>query len=266
MGIPLLEGRFFSDHDDADAPPVLIVNRTMARMYWPGESAVGKRISFDDTPKEKDWFRVVGVVGDVKDEPNQAAAHPAFWWPLTQIPWAFGEMSVAVRSGTEPAAAVSELREAVRGLNPSLAVADLRWMEQIAEASVARERFALFLVGLFAVLALALAAIGVYGVTSYSVSQRMPEFGMRMALGARPGDLMGMILGQGIRLAVVGSAAGCAVALARLLSNLLYGVGGADPVTYAVVALLAPASAAVACYPAARRATGADPMRSLRAE
>jgi ABC-type antimicrobial peptide transport system permease subunit len=229
---------------------------------------VGRRISFDDHPKEKDWFRIVGVVGDVKDEPNQAAAHPAFWWPVTQLPWNLSEMSVAVRSDAEPAAAVSQLRQTVRGLNPSLAVGEIRWMEQIADASVSRERFALFLVGLFAALALVLAAIGVYGVTSYSVSQRMPEFGMRMALGAKPGDLMRMILGQGVRLAVAGSAVGllCAVALARLLGGLLYGVGRVDPVTYVAVALLAPVSAAAACYLPARRAVGADPMRALRSE
>jgi predicted permease len=268
MGIPLVEGRFFTDHDDENAPSVLIVNRTMAQMYWPGESAVGKRISFDDHPKEKDWFRIVGVVGDVKDEPNQSAAHPAFWWPVSQLPWPVRQMSVAVRTGSDPPAAVAQVRQAVHGLNPSLAVAQVRWMSEIADGGVARERFALFLVGLFAVLALALAAIGVYGVTSYSVSQRMPEFGMRMALGARPGDLMRMILRQGVALAVAGSAAGllCAVVLSRLLANLLYGVGGADPLTYAAVALLAPASAAAACYLPARRATGADPMRSLRAE
>jgi putative ABC transport system permease protein len=204
----------------------------------------------------------------VKDEPNQAAAHPAFWWPLTQLPWNMAEMSVAVWSDAAPGAAVAHLRQAVRGLNPSLAVADVRWMAQIADASVADERFALFLVGLFAALALALAAIGVYGVTSYSVNRRMPEFGLRMALGAKPGDLVRMILGQGVRLAAVGSLLGLigAVALARLLGNLLYGVAGVDPVTYATVALVAPLSAAAACYLPARRATGGDPVRSLRAE
>jgi predicted permease len=268
MGIPLIEGRFFTDRDDQDAPKALIVNQTMAHMYWPGDTAVGKRITFDDHPKEADWFRIVGVVGDVKDQPGDAAAHPGFWWPLTQLPWAFGELSVVVRSDGDPAAVVAQLREAVRGRDASLALADLRWMAQIADASVAGERFALFLVGLFALLALALAAIGVYGVTSYSVNQRMPEFGMRMALGARPADLVRMVLGDGVKMAAAGSAAGlvCAAVFARLLGNLLYGVAGTDPVTYAVVALLAPASAAMACYLPARRATETDPMQSLRAE
>jgi putative ABC transport system permease protein len=268
MGIPLVAGRFFDEHDEPLAPSVLIVNQRFAQMYFPGESAVGKRISFNDHPKEDEWFRIVGIVGDVKDEPNDAVAHPAFWWPASQLPWQITEVSIAVRSGGAEAAAVTQLRQAVRSLDSGLAVAEIRWMRQITDASVSGERFALFLVGLFAALALALASIGVYGVTSYSVSQRLPEFGMRMALGARPADLMRMILSHGVKLAAAGSAAGLvgAIVLTRLLGNLLYGVGGTDPATYAAVALLAPASAALACWIPARRATAADPMSTLRAE
>jgi ABC-type antimicrobial peptide transport system permease subunit len=156
----------------------------------------------------------------------------------------------------------------VRQLNPDLAIADLRFMDQIADAAFSSQRFALFLVTLFAALALALATFGMYGVISYSVNRRMGEFGLRMALGARPWDLMRLIVGQGVALAAVGAVLGvaCALALGHLLSNLLYGVHAADPVTLAGVALLALTTATIACYLPARRATSADPLRSLRSE
>jgi ABC-type antimicrobial peptide transport system permease subunit len=240
----------------------------MAKRYWPGENAVGKRISFDDHPKEKDWLQIVGVVGDVKDSPDSSAAHPAFWWPLPQMPFTIAEMSVAIRSNSDPSALVNQLRVTLRQLDPGLAIADLRSLEQIADASVSSQRFALFLIGMFAALALLLATIGIYGVIAYSVNQRMHEFGMRMALGARPWDLVRLIVGQGLRLSIVGAAVGllCAAGLARLLGSLLYGISGRDPVTFGAVALLALTTTALACYLPARRATNADPMHTLRSE
>ena len=152
--------------------------------------------------QEKDWLQIVGVVGDVKDRPDSKEAQPAFWWPLAQVP--FRDTSVAVRSNSDPALLANQVRLAVRQIDPGLAVADLRLMNDVANAAVASHRFTLFLVGLFAALALVLATIGIYGVISYSVNQRMQEFGMRMALGARPWDLMRMILGQGLRLVGIG--------------------------------------------------------------
>jgi predicted permease len=266
LGIPLLSGRFITAHDDKDAPSVIVVNESMAKRYWPGEDAIGKRITFRSRPKEKDWIQIIGVVADVKDQPDSTSVRPAFWIPHPQQPEK--NMFVAVRSSSDPALLANQFRLAVRQLDPELAIADLRLMNQIADAAVSSQRFALALVGLFAALALALATIGIYGVISYSVNQRMHEFGLRMALGARPWDLMRLIVGQGLRLSIVGAAIGllCAAGLTRLLGSLLYGVGGRDPVTFAAVALLALTTTTFACYLPARRAADADPMRSLRSE
>ncbi len=268
LGIPLLQGRFFTDHDQANAPQVLIINETMARLYWPGESAMGKRITFRDKPAGKDWIQVVGIVGDVRDHPDSASGHPAFWWPTGQAPFPLADMAVVLRSPSNPGEHAAQLRAAVRQIDSGLAVADLKVMNDITSEAVSRQRFALFLVALFAGLALLLATIGIYGVISYSVNQRMHEFGMRMALGARPWDLMRLILVEGARLSVSGAAIGLLLAavFARLLGNMLYGVSGADPMTFAGVAVIAMATAMLACYVPARRATQADPMHSLRSE
>jgi len=268
MGIPLVRGRFFRDGDTVKAPPVLIINQSMARRYWPGEDAVGKRISFDDHPKDSDWCTVVGVVGDVKDRPDSPGAENAFWFALGQTPVFVNQMAVSVRGIAEPSALAGELREAVRELDPTLAVAELHAMDDITDANVSTPRFALFLVALFAGLAAVLAAIGIYGVISYAVSQRTQEFGLRMALGANAGDVLGLVLRQGVRLALIGVAAGLvgALLLGRVLHSLLYEVSPADPATYVLVAVSATAIAAVACYVPARRATTVDPARTLRAE
>jgi predicted permease len=266
LGIPLLAGRFFTGHDDKDAPTAIIVNDTMAKRYWPGEDAIGKRICFRSQPREKDWFHVVGVTGDVRDQADSGPPRPAFWFPYAQQP--DRGMALALRFTSDPTAAANRLRRELHQLDPELAVADLRFMTQIADESVSTRRFALFLVGLFAALALLLAAIGMYGVISYSVNQRMHEFGMRMALGARPGDLLRLIVGQGMKLSIFGAVIGLlsAAALAKLLGSMLYGIAGTDPVTFAAVALLALATAALACYLPARRATKTSPMHLLRAE
>ena len=268
MGIPLIRGRFFSADDKIDARLALIVNESMARRYWPNEDALGKRITFDDAPKEKDWMTIVGIVGDVKDKPDSRAAEMALWWPITQTPVSINTMSIAVRGSSDPALLVNGLREAVRGMDPSLAVADIRAMDQIADANVSTPRFALFLVALFAGLALTLAAIGMYGAISYSVSQRTHEFGLRMALGAKQWDVQRLVLRQGVRLALFGVLLGLAGALAlgRVLWSLLYEVSVVDPLTFTSVTIVAIVIAALACYLPAHRATAADPMRALRSE
>jgi predicted permease len=266
LGIPLRDGRFFDARDTAKGPFVLIVNETMARRYWPGEQAVGKRITFRGMPKESDWMRIVGVVGDIRDDPGSNSVRPAFWLPLSQE--TDRALSVAVRATSDPGPLARQLRESVARLDPDLAVSDLRFMTQVAEESVATQRFVLFLVGLFGAIALILAAIGIYGVISYSVSRRMPEFGMRMALGATGRDLTYLILGQSARLALIGMAAGLlfAASSVQVLESLLYEVRGLDPVTFLSVAILILATATLASAHPARRAAKADPMTSLRAE
>jgi predicted permease len=266
LGIPLLKGRFFNDRDSDGAEVALIVNETMAKRYWPGEDAVGKRITYADHPQDKDWWRIVGVVADVKDRPDSETAKPAFWWTQTQQP--FRNLSVVLNSNAGSNAAISQLRQTMHGLDPDLAIDEVRFMNQITDASVADHRFALFLVGLFAGLALILATIGMYGVISYNVNQRMSEFGIRMALGAKPRNLIGLVVGQGMKLGVIGAAIGLLLAagLSRLLGSLLYEVSGRDMITFVTVALLALITTAAACYIPARRAAGVDPMRSLGSE
>lgn len=266
LGIPLLQGRFFTPGDDQKATSVIIVNQVMANRYWPGEDAIGKRISFDDHPTEKDWLTIAGVVQDIKDQPDSSTAHPAFWWPIAQGP--SGEMCVAVRSSSDPATIAGQLRQSVRQLDSRLAIGDQQLMNNVFDAAVSSQRFALFLVGLFAVLAMVLATVGVYGVISYSVNQRMHEFGVRMALGARPSGLIRLILTQGLSLSVSGAAIGLVLAfgLGRVMAALLYGIGVRDPLTFAAVGLLMLLTTTVACYIPARRASYADPTQSLRAE
>ncbi len=269
LGIPLLRGRFFDAHDNKNGASALIINQSMARRYWPGEEALGKRLSFDDHPKEKDWLTIVGIVGDVKDTPASNGAEPAFWWPLLQQPGPLSDgASIAMRGEGDETLLANQLRAAVHRLDPDLAVAEVHTMDKIADRSYSAARFALFLVGLFATLALTLAAIGTYGVISYAVNRRNHEFGVRMALGARAGDVVASVLSEGMKLALAGVVAGavCGLAFGRLLGSLLYQVSAKDPLSIAIACLVALAASAVACYVPARRATRCDPMNALRAE
>jgi predicted permease len=268
LGVPLISGRFFEGYDTANSRKVLIINQRMARLYWGRDNPVGHRLSFDDHPKDSDWVTIVGVVGDVKDAPNNAAAEPAFWWPLGQAWSVFSEMSIVIRSNGDVGLLTGELRRAVRQMDPSIAVADIRLLNTVASASFSAPRFALFLIMLFAALALALAAVGTYGVISYSVSQRSREFGVRIALGAQPRDVLGMVLAEGMQLAFWGILAGVAAGavLSRVLDSLLYQVASVDVLTLLAVALTVLAIAALACWIPARRATHTEPVVALRAD
>ncbi len=267
MGIPLLGGRFFTEADKKDAPRALIINHAMAERYWPHEDVIGKRISFEDVPKkDSDWMTVVGVVGDVKDQPNSPGAEPAFWWSEFQA--SEPDMSIAIRTASDPRQVADGLRDAVHRLDPALAVADVKLMDSVADTSISTPRFTFVLVGLFAALAILLAAIGAYGVIAYTVSQRTREFGLRVALGAQRGDLLRMVLAQSAKLAVSGTILGVilALSLGRVVQNLIYGVSPADPVILSTVVLLVLSVALIASYVPARRAARSDPMVSLRAE
>jgi predicted permease len=270
LGTPLVRGRFFKESDNADAPSVLIINQAMASRYWPGEDVVGRRLTFADNPKDKDWMTIVGVVGDVKDRPDSLAAEPAFWWPFSQNPNGFGVngLSLVLRTAGDPRQLADALRNEVNRLDPSLPVAEVRPMDEVADQSIATPRLAFSLIGLFAGVAIVLAAIGTYGVVSYSVSQRIPEFGLRLALGAPPADLLRMVLIQAGRLALAGAVIGLIVALilARVLRSLVYNVSPADPLTFVSVLSIVVFIALLACYLPARRAARANPMVALRAD
>jgi predicted permease len=266
-GIPLLAGRFFTEADKEYAPFALIINRAMAERYWPHEDVLGKRITFQDAPKkDSDWMTVVGVVGDVKDQPNSPGAEPAFWWSEFQAPQS--DMSVAIRTNTDPRQVADGLRDAVHRLDPALAVAVVNLMDSVVDTSISTPRFTFVLVGFLAGLAILLAAIGAYGVIAYTVSQRTPEFGLRVALGAQRSDLMRMVLAQSAKLAVPGTILGVLLALSmgRVVQSLIYGVSPTDPVILSTVVLLVLTVALIASYVPARRASRSDPMSTLRAE
>lgn len=266
LGIPLKRGRFFTPEDNADRPKVIVINQALANLYWPKGDAVGKRITFGDHPKDSDWLTIVGIVGDVKDKPESAGTHPAFWWSALQTP--FSQMSVVVRANADSQALTQAMSNAVHRIDPSLAVAEVQWMDEIADATVATPRFAFVLVGIFAGLAILLAAIGTYGVIAYSVSRRIPEFGLRMALGAQRTDVLLLVLRQATMLTLSGAVLGIVLALlvGRVLKTMIYGVNPSDPLIYSATGVFVVVMALVACYLPARKATKTDPMIALRAE
>ncbi|HKQ74354.1 MAG TPA: ABC transporter permease [Blastocatellia bacterium] len=264
IGVPLTAGRFFNADDRRDTQRVVLINRSMAERYWPGESAVGKRIAFSSQPKESDWFMVVGVVGDVKDFPHSPAAEPAFYWSTTQLP--ISQFILAVRSGADPLSLLEAVRGEVRALDKDLPLAYAQSLETIAAAAVAGRRFTLWLVGFFALTAMSLAAIGIYSVLSYLVAQRSHEIGLRMALGAQLGDVLKLVIRQGMTLVLLGLALGlgAALALTRLIKGLLFEISATDPLAFALAAALLAVVALLACYIPAWRATRVDPMVALK--
>ena len=266
IGVPLIAGRFFNSDDSIEKQSVVLINRSLAERYWPGEKAVGKRITFTSEPKEQDWRTVVGVVGDVKDYPDSATAVPAFYFSLAQSPTR--QVTLAVRTTAEPSGMIAAVRDELQHLDKNVPLADVKTLETITAGAVAGRRFTFWLVGCFAATALALAAIGIYGVLSYLVAQRTREIGVRMALGAQTRDVVRLTLKQGMRPTLVGVALGLAGAftLTRLMSSLLFGVSATDPETFVVSALFLLLIALLPCWLPARRAARVDPMEALRYE
>lgn len=267
LGVPLLRGRPFLPTDRADAPLVCIINQTLARRYWPGEDPVGKRIKTGGLERPKNpWLEVVGVVGDMKFTSLETPADPTLYQPYQQAAWP--AMYLVVRATQDPLNLVAPVRAAVWSLDKDLPVARVRTMGQLLSESVAQPRFRMWLIGLFGCAALLLAAVGVYSVVSYRVTERTREIGVRVALGARPGDVLRLVIGHGLRLAGLGVALGMvgAFLLTRLLANLLFAVKPHDPLTFAGVAALLSVVVLAACYLPARRATRVDPQVALRYE
>ena len=268
MGIPVKHGRAFTDNDGAGAPLVLLVNQALAERDFPGESAVGKRVTFGRTDNNQQpvWFEIVGITANVRSLELREEPQPEVYFSAKQNP--FINMSVVIRSTVEPSSLAASVRQVVSEVNKSVPVADIRTMEHIVSESVTQPRFNLFLLGLFSFIALLLSAAGIYGVTAYTVTQRTHELGIRLALGAQVGDVLKMILGQGMAVIGVGLVLGLvsAFALTRLLRSLLFGVGENDPLTFAAISLVLLLVALVACYIPARRATKVDPLVALRYE
>ena len=269
MGIPLVKGRYFDARDTADSPPVVIVSEALARKYWPGEDPVGKRITFNRIPNTQDplWREIVGVVGHVRNEGLEGESRGQYYVPYTQRP-NNTDLFLVVRTDADPASLAPSVRGAVAAVDRDLPVYRVTTMEKLVSESLMQRRFAMFLFGVFAVLALALAVVGLYGVMSYAVAQRTHEIGLRMALGAQTRDVLRMVVGQGMVLVAIGLGLGLggALLLTRLMKSLLFGVSAADPLTYAGIALLLAAVAFLASYLPARRATKVDPMVALRYE
>jgi putative ABC transport system permease protein len=271
LGIPLLHGRFFDRGDNQGTPKVAIINETAARRYWPNENPVGKRIlsGFDNNQ----WSTIVGVVGDVKHAGLDAAINPEIYYHYLQIPpevmnFAEPTMALAIRTSAEPSAMVSAVRQELRTLDPSQPVFNVHTMQDLLEGSVAKPRFRTFLISAFAGLALVLAALGLYGVVAYSVSQRTTELGIRVALGAQPGSILRLVLFHTVGLAAIGLSIGIAITLAggRIFSRFLFGVSAADPVTLGAASLLIVLVVLTASLVPAVRAAKIDPVIALRAE
>ena len=267
LEIPLLKGQGFTESDTVDAPVVLLVNETLARRYWPNQDPLGRRVTM------LDWGdplpgRVVGVVGDVKMEGLDEPVAPAIYYSYTQFVDRVLGLYLLVRTTSDPLALAAAVREQVWAVDKDQPVSNIETMEQVVAGSVAQPRFIMMLLGTFAAVALLLSAVGIYGVISYSVSQRTHEIGIRMALGAQRRDIFRLVVGQGMKLTLIGVAVGLAgsFALTRFLQSLLFGVSATDPVTFAGVAALLAAVALLACYIPARRATKVDPMVALRHE
>jgi putative ABC transport system permease protein len=268
LGIRLIDGRLFDERDGAGAPDVAIVNQTMARTYWGNDSALGRRLR-PGIGGTNAWCTVIGVVEDVKNRGLGNATGIEVYYALGQT-YARGEGNfyIAARSRSSPSAVINALRREVRDLDPTLALARVRTMDEVISASQSRPRFLTLLLTLFSSVALVLATVGIYGVIAYSVVQRTKEFGVRMALGAPRGNVLGIVLGRGMLLALVGIGLGLvgAFALTRFLSTLLFGVTPTDPITFGVVSVLLALVAFLASYIPARRATRVDPMVALRYE
>jgi predicted permease len=262
LGVPILEGRGFDHRDTPQSAPVVVVSRELVRRHSPRETLVGRSVyNLRRVP-----MTVVGVVGDIKPTPVALDAEPVIYLPMPHVP--LNRTRLVVRTEGSPHALLPAIQQVVTSIDPDLPVFDVKNLEEIAGAAVATQRFAMLLFGLFAALALGLSVLGIYGVLAYAVAHRLPEFGVRLALGARPRQLLQMVLGQGARLVGFGIVlgAGAALLMTRWLRGLLFGVTAFDPLTLSAVAAVFGVAALAACLLPARRAARVDPIAVIRSE
>jgi putative ABC transport system permease protein len=264
MGIPLIKGRFFNDGDREGAPHAVIISETFARRFFTNEDPIGHRLTID---VGEPWTgEIVGVVGNIRHFSLAEEPGREMYTNIAQTPR--GMVNLVLRTASDPATVTSAVKTEVQALDRDLPVYSPKTMQERVSESAAAPRFRTLLLALFAALALVLAAVGIYGVISYSVTQRTHEIGIRMALGAGRRDILKMVVGRGVLLTMIGVGIGLAGAfiLTRIMASLLFGVSATDPVTYTVVSVLLVAVAFLACYIPARRATKVDPMVALRYE
>ena len=270
MGIPVQEGRHFNNTDNTLSMPVAIVNETMARQYWPGENALGKRFKLGDPDSNVPWIMIVGVAADVRQMGMDIPVKAEMYLPYQQdpeSPW-YAPRDLVIRTSVDPMTLVSAVRAEIRSVDPDQPVSNIRTMDEILGEESAPRELSMTLLVVFATLALLLAAIGIYGVLSYFVVQSTPEIGVRLAMGAQTRDVVSLVLRRGMTLALAGVGIGLIASsfLTSLMSTLLYGVSASDPRTFGVIAVLLTAVALLACYIPARRAAKVDPIVALRSE
>jgi predicted permease len=265
LGIPLIRGRIFDERDGGNAPHVAVISESLAREEWPNQDPIGHTIEFGNMDGDLRLLTIVGIVGDTHEYGLDAPPRPTVYVNMFQRPRA--EMSVTMLSDADTQSVTSAARGILQSLDPEVP-AKFRTFSQIYAASLGSRRFNVILIGFFGITALLLATSGVFGVTAYSVSRRTREIGVRVALGAATGDVMRMIVGQGLRTILIGVAIGItsALVLTRTMKSLLFGITATDPLTFGGVTLLLVGAALLACYIPARRATQVDPMVALRDE
>jgi len=265
MGIPLVRGRDFREQDKADSARVVIVSEKTARHFWPGENPIGKRLKPGSTNRNIPWIEIIGVVKDVRQNDFVSEPKMQMYMPYQQLN-SFAPNALVVRTNVEPLSLAGAVRNAIWAVDKDQPVSNLRSMDEIVSEAVARQRFSMLLLGIFAALAMVLAAVGIYGVMSYSIAQRTREIGLRIALGAQKSDVLKMILRQGLRFVAAGLAIGLAAsfALTRVMASLLFGISATDPATFVSISLMLIAVALLASYIPAVRAMKIDPMLALR--